>query len=89
MKKVRITLSALAVILAVSVTFAMRTTKSDFLVDGWEFVQGIGGDPDECIEHRNLACDTSSNSMCEINGNPVGNSSSPSSSACGTQYKKP
>jgi hypothetical protein len=86
MKKLRIFLSAMALMLAVTATFAVQF-RAPLTVNGWEYIPGAG-EPDQCISQTNLDCNTTSANLCTINGHKAGNSSSTSTS-CGTQYKRP
>ncbi len=85
MKKVRVFLTVAALALAATGTFASRY-QLDTFVDGWEYIQGSGGEADVCRVKNDL-CTTNSSTLCSINGHPVGNA--PSGTNCGTQLHMP
>lgn len=82
MKKIKISLSIMAVVVAAAATYANRM---DTFEDGWRYIVAT----DECLVVTDL-CTPNGNKPCQVSGAPVGNSSIPTSStACGTQKKMP
>jgi len=82
MKKIRISLSIVAVMVAAAATYANRT---DAFEDGWRYIAATNS----CSKVINI-CTPDGNNPCQVSGAPLGDSSTPTSStACGTQKKMP
>jgi len=83
MKRLRILLSLTAVVLAVSVTFAMRPGGS---MTGFEYIPASGGTPEQCIE-RTVDCIPQGANDCELNTHEVRDSNLVTH--CGATLSKP
>ncbi len=81
MKKIRVFLSAMAVMLAVGASFAFQP-----LVNGYEFIPGAGG-TNSCQPILNIDCQEQGNSPCT---SPSGYDVRQTAlTTCGTPFKRP
>lgn len=85
MKTVRVILSVLAVVLALSGAMAGAFIKLPPAI-GYEFIPGTGGAADRCVE-RETDCQVNLNTPCTwTSGNDLRDN--PSASQCGAQLKR-
>jgi hypothetical protein len=86
MKKIKVVLSALAIMLAIGGALASEAFKP--LQVGYEFINYPGTEDDQCINRLNI-CDTSGDWDCKVNtSSPVLKDQSTPSTSCGTNLKR-